>query len=52
MSLPADLSYTTAMSAETPIQDLPCMKPTQVRAGACIDSKVCVPPIGNAREFG
>ena len=36
MTLPADLSAVTVVLPETPIQDFPCMKVTQIRAGACI----------------
>ena len=41
MALPADLSAARAVSAETPIHDLPSIKVTQVGAAACIDLK-CV----------
>ena len=39
MALPADLSTTAAVSAETPIQDLSCIKVTQVGAAAFIYMK-------------
>ena len=37
MALPNDLSAANRVSAETPIQDLPCMKVNQVKAAACLD---------------